>query len=262
MALINKQFDGIIMYRRDYRERDLLVKILTAEYGKRMFMVKNAKKKGAIIAPDILPFTAGSYVGALDFDGLSFLNAARETEHFYKVSEDISKNAYITYILALIDSAFGDNVSIGNWYQNALTAMKQVDDGADEQIISNIIEVQLLPAFGVAPHWDDCVICNRTDLPMDYSSQYGGLLCQNHYHLDQHRYHLDQRTVYYLRQFSVLKLDRVATINVRDETKTKLRAVLDQLYEENVGLHLKSKHFIDQMSSWADKLKQSRSKDN
>lgn len=45
MGQINERFNGIIMYRRDYRERDLLVKILTDRVGKTMFLVKNAKKK-------------------------------------------------------------------------------------------------------------------------------------------------------------------------------------------------------------------------
>lgn len=258
MALQNSQFNGIIMYRRDYRERDLLVKLLTQKFGKKMFLVKNAKKRGALIAPDILPFTMGSYIGAINQQGISFLNAAKEVTHLEGITNDISKNAYVTYILSLIDSAFHDDQPISLWYQKARTAMTLINEGADEEIITNIVEVQLLPFFGVAPHWQDCVVCHRTDLKLDYSSKYGGLICQNHFHLDDFRLHLDQKTVYYLRQFSVIKLDQISSINVKPATKKMLRKVIDELYEENVGLHLKAKHFIDQMGAWADQLSQSR----
>lgn len=56
-------FHGIIMYRKDYQERDLLVKMLTLEHGKKMFFVRGAKKRGFKLTGDILPFTYGHYVG-------------------------------------------------------------------------------------------------------------------------------------------------------------------------------------------------------
>ena len=45
MSRITTDFRGIIMFRRDYRERDLLVKILTDKIGPAMFFVKGAKKR-------------------------------------------------------------------------------------------------------------------------------------------------------------------------------------------------------------------------
>lgn len=249
-----QDFEGIIMYRRDYRERDLLVKILTDKIGKTMFFVKNAKKRGSRIAADVLPFTYGNYTGALNQQGLSFINTVVDTGHFYEITKDIVKNAYATYILALIDSAFPDQQSVGRWFHQVRQALVLIDEGFDPAVIANVIEVQLLTAFGVAPNWQACGICGRTDLPFDYSIKYGGLICQEHFHLDPHRLHVDQRTIYYLRQFSRLNLDQLSSIEVREVTKKHLRHVIDEIYDDGVGLRLKSKKFIDQMDSWADKL--------
>ena len=60
MAREVTDFNGIIIYRQDYRERDLLVKMLTDKIGPAMFFVKGAKKRGFRLAADILPFTHGS----------------------------------------------------------------------------------------------------------------------------------------------------------------------------------------------------------
>lgn len=261
MAQFNERFNGIIMYRRDYRERDLLVKILTDRVGKTMFLVKNAKKRGFRLTADILPFTHGTYIGVLNQQGLSFMNAAADTQQYQTITQDIVKNAYATYILGLLDSAFQDDQPLGSWFDKISAALRLIDEGADEAIIANIIEVQLLDAFGVAPQWQGCAVCGRDDLAFDYSERYGGLLCTNHFHLDDHRLHLDQRTIYYLRQFSVLKLTQLNSINVHEATKKHLRAVLDQIYDNSVGLHLKSKRFIDQMSMWTQKLTQHTSND-
>lgn len=255
MSRITTDFRGIIMFRRDYRERDLLVKILTDKIGPAMFFVKGAKKRGFRLAADILPFTHGEYIGSLTDNGLSFINTASDTSQYRSIASDISKNAYATYILALVDSAFQDGQGIGGWFNQVAAALDLINSGLDEQVIANVIETQLLVHFGVAPTWDRCVICGRDDLPLDFSEQYGGMLCRNHWHLDERRLHLDQRTVYYLQRFSTLNLQKLNSIKINSTTKRRLQFVLDSLYDNEVGLNLKSKKFIRQMGQWEEKLK-------
>lgn len=254
MARVTTQFNGIIMYRQDYRERDLLVKILTDKIGPAMFFIKNAKKRGFRMTADILPFTHGTYIGSLDNDGLSFINVASDTAQYKNIASDINKNAYVTYILALVDSAFNDGRSIGAWFNQVATALKLIDNGYDEQVITNIIETQLLVAFGVAPVWDQCVVCGRDDIPLDFSEKYGGMLCQNHWHLDEHRMYLDRKTVYYLQRFATINLQRLNAIRINEKTKRRLQLVLDTIYDNQVGLNLKSKRFIRQMHKWEENM--------
>ena len=49
-------------------------------------------------------------------------------------------------------------------------------------------------------------------------------------------------------------MDHLGTIKVKDETKKEIRVVLDMIYDESVGIKLKSKRFIDQMYQWGDLL--------
>ena len=65
-----------------------------------------------------------------------------------------------------------------------------------------------------------------------------------------HRLHLDQRTVYYLRLLSVVDLERLNSIKVKDQTKANLRRTLDEIYEHQVGIYVPAKKFLDQMASW------------
>ena len=255
MSRITTDFRGIIMFRRDYRERELLVKILTDKIGPAMFFVKGAKNRGFRRAADILPFTHGEYIGSLTDNGLSFINTASDTSQYRSIASDISKNAYATYILALVDSAFQDGQGIGGWFNQVAAALDLINSGLDEQVIANVIETQLLVRFGVAPTWDRCVICGRDDLPLDFSEQYGGMLCRNNWHLDERRLHLDHRTVYYLQRFSTLNLQKLNSIKINSRKKRRGQFVLDSLYDNEVGLNLKSKKFIRQMGQWEEKLK-------
>lgn len=254
MAHVNEPFNGIIINRRNYREHDLLVKILTDKQGPTMFFVRGGKRKRFKMASDILPFTYGKYVGNLSPDKLSYIVSAQETHTMYHIGENIDSNAYGTYLLELADRAFQDGQPIGAWYGQILKALQLINGGADPQIITNVLEVQLLGRFGVAPEWRRCVICGQQTRIMDYSEIYGGLLCSNHWEKDPHRLHLDSKTVNYLRLFATLNLAKVNTVSVPNLVKRNLRWALDKIYNDQVGLRLRSKQFIDQMGTWDQAL--------
>ncbi len=243
-------FDGILLYAKPYKDNDLLIKFLTKQFGKKMFLVRGARKPQFKLRAAILPFSYGLYSGDIKTEGLSYLRDGKRVKNFEAISTDIIKNAYATYIMSLFDLAFHDGQRQSEWYIRILKGLSLINDGFDPQIIANIFEIQLLKAFGVQPDWRNCVVCHRTDLPFDYSEAYGGLLCANHWNLDKYRMHLDQKTIYLLRLFSNVDLNKLNTINVSKTTKQKLRNVIDQIYNRSVGVVPKSKRFIDQLDKY------------
>ncbi|MCD2255816.1 DNA repair protein RecO [Agrilactobacillus fermenti] len=248
-----EEFRGVVFYRHDYREKDLLVKIFTDRFGKKTFLIRGGKKPRNRLKSALLPFTTSTYIGDIR-DGLSFINSAKDTKTFWTITNDIRLNAYATYILSLVDKAFIDGESLNEWFDKSLMALSLIDDALDPEIITHIVEVQLLRNFGVQPHLESCVICQRTDRPYDYSETYGGLLCDQHWHLDTHRFHASQRAIYFLRLFSAISLERINSIKIKATTKSELKRIIDQIYSDTVGIYLKSKQFIDDMDQWTTKL--------
>lgn len=255
MAGAQVEFSGLVLVRKNYREADMIVKILTDKFGKRSFLFHRARKPGFQFSGGILPFTQSKYTGTLRDPGFSYITTVRGTTNYQHIAEDLMKNAYATYILGLIDLAFPDNEPIPDWFQFAAEALTKIDAGVDAQIVGHIAEIQLLGAYGVAPHWANCVVCGRDDLPLDFSEEYGGLLCSNHWDLDVHRYHASRRSIYYLRLFSTVNLSQLGTVKVAPATKIELRTIIDRLYEDMVGVTPRAKRFLDQMLGGTRKLK-------
>ena len=246
---------GIILSSRNYKEKDKLVKIFTESAGKLMFYVKGIHRQNQPLAPALLPFTEGIYLGTFKSEGLSFITSVKDVHSFRKIQEDIFLSGYGTYLLNLVDAAIEDHQYDPHLFQFTQAALQRMDQGDDAEIITNIFEVQLLQRFGIAPIWTHCVVCGKTQGKFDYSSKYGGVLCEEHWSMDHRRYHADPRAVYFVRMFSAISYDKITGINLKDETKATIRQLIDQLYEEYVGIHLKSKKFIDQMKSWEHVLK-------
>lgn len=246
---------GIPLFSKDYKEKDQLVKIFTESYGKRMFFVKGAHRKNNPLKPALLPFTEAVYLGDFRIEGLSFLNSSKDVHPFRLIQGDIFINAYGTYLLNLVDAAIEDHVYDPNLYHFLMQALRLLNEGKDPEIITNIFEIQLLQRFGVWPIWTHCVVCGATQGKFDYSSQYNGVLCQKHWSLDKRRYHADPVAIHFIRLFSTVSFNKVQTLKLKPETKQAIRQTIDELYDEYVGIHLKSKKFIDGMKNWENTLK-------
>lgn len=246
---------GLVLFARDHREKDQLVKIFTEKYGKLMFFVRNAKRQNNSLTSAIRPFTEASYIGQMNSEGLSFLNDVKEVSSFITIQQDIFISAYATYILNLVDVAIEDQTYDPALYGFTQQALSYLNQGLDAEIITNIFEIQLLNRFGFEFQWRGCCECGETQGKFDFSSKYSGVLCERHWHLDDKRYHADPKAIHFIRLFSAITLDKIESIDLKPETKLAIRQTIDLLYDEFTGVRLKSKKFIDQMKSWEGMLK-------
>ena len=247
---------ALVLYNRNFREDDKLVKIFTEKDGKRMFFIKHASKSN--LSPVIQPLTAAELMVKINDDGLSYIEDYRAVEPFTAINQDLFTMSYATYVAALADASIQDNV-----YDPALFAflektLELMNQGFDYEVLTNIFEVQILSRFGVALNFHECVFCHRVGLPFDFSFKYGGCLCPQHYQEDERRCHLDPNVLYLLDQFQAVNFSSLETISLHADIKRKLRQFIDQIYDEYVGIHLKPKKFIDSLSDWGDILKERR----
>ena len=159
---------GLVLYNRNFREDDKLVKIFTEQAGKRMFFVKHAGQSK--LAPVIQPLVLARFLLKVNDDGLSYIEDYHEVKTFPKINSDLFVMAYATYVAALADASLQDN---------------------------------------------------QQDAPL----------------------------------FAFLQ-KTLETISLKSEIKQDLRKFIDQIYEEYVGIHLKSKKFIDSLADWGQLLKE------
>lgn len=253
---------GIVLFTKNYKEKDKLVKIFTESAGKQMFFVRNANQPNNPLKSAILPFTEAVYIGQFRSEGLSFLTTVKDIQPFRLIQQDIFVNAYATYISNLVDAAIDDKVYDPTLFGFTRQALMLLNEGKDPEIITNIFEIQILNRFGIMPEWRHCAVCGETQGKFDYSSKYSGVLCEHHWSLDEHRYHADAKAIYFMRMFSAISYDQINSIQLKEDTKQAIRVTIDELYDEYVGIHLKSKKFIDQMKNWEQTLKLKPKTDN
>jgi len=248
-----KETRGLVLYNRQFREDDKLVKIFTETSGKHMFFVRHAtnSKLSSVIQPLIL----ADFILKINNHGLSYIEDYKGVSLFKEINADIYKLAYATYLVSLADAAISDAVYDAPLFAFLIKTLELMDEGLDYEILTNIFEIQILDRFGVQLNFHDCVFCHRVGLAFDFSHRYSGLLCPEHYEKDLYRSHLDPNIPYLLNQFQTLHFDSLKTISVKPDMKQKLRKFIDEVYEDYIGLRLKSKKFIDNLDHWGQVMK-------
>lgn len=248
-----KETRGLVLYNRHFREDDKLVKIFTETSGKYMFFVRHAANSKLFSV--IQPLTLADFILKINDRGLSYIEDYKEVSLFKEINADIYKLAYATYIVALADAAISDAVYDAPLFAFLIKTLELMNEGLDYEILTNIFEIQILDRFGVQLNFHDCVFCHRVGLAFDFSHRYSGLLCPEHYEKDVYRSHLDPNVPYLLNQFQTLHFDSLKTISVKPDMKQKLRKFIDEVYEDYIGLRLKSKKFINDLDHWGQVMK-------
>lgn len=250
-----EEVEGIVLYQRRHRERDFLVKIFTERFGKIMFFVRGSKRQQGEIYQAIHPFTTAIFIADIRESGLSFLRGAKNIEKFQHLQIDIFNNAYSTYISALVDAALEDHEVNYNLYNLYKDALNLIDEGYEPEVITNIMEMKMLVPFGVAPNFHSCAICGETQGLFDYSDKYHGIICSKHFIEDPRRLQIDPKAVHLVRLYTVIKLENIGEISIKENTQKEIKRLIDHIYDQLVGLSLKSKKFIDNLYKWEDFLK-------
>ncbi|MCO0831511.1 DNA repair protein RecO [Fructobacillus sp. W13] len=252
MALI----EGLVLSTTAYRDNDLLVKVFTKDEGIITVMARGVKKSKSAMRPIGQPYTWVVLDGIYpkNKQGLGFANSVQESKIYRHVVEDLTTAAYAALIAKLVTVAFEEHVKQPEWYQKLLAAFEQLNAQKDPQVVTNIIELQLLPIFGVAPNWQADPMTGAVEGDFDYSDKYNGIIEKSHFDMDDHRLHLDQKTVYYLRLFSTIDLSKLGSVTLSTVTKRGIQRVVDYLYDRQVGFQPKEKRFIQKMAAFEGQL--------
>ncbi|MBS7577578.1 MULTISPECIES: DNA repair protein RecO [unclassified Enterococcus] len=241
---------GIVLYNRDYKEKDKLVKIFTANAGKQMIFVKGGNGARFQSKDMIQPMAVSQFVLNLNSQGLSFIRTHSDTKFFRQIQSDIFLTGYVTYMLNLVDMAIEDRLCDQALFSFLLESIRLIEAGMDAEVVTFIFEIQILSRFGIHLDFEHCQICGKIAQPFDFSWALQGVVCQKHQEQGLNLANEDPNILYFLGLFAKVDLALLNEIKIKPEMKKKIRIFIDLIYGEYVGLSLKSKKFIDHMNDW------------
>ncbi len=245
--------DGIVIRSTDYGEGNKIVTLLTRTHGKQGVVIRGARKTKSRYGALAQLFTYGDYA-FYKSGSLGTLNSGEVIEPFRELREGLEGPAYASYAAELTDKAVGDEDASGYLFGQLKACLSALAEGKDPAVIIRIYEWKVAAASGYSPVLDSCVNCGRTEGVFRFSAASGGALCPVCQGRDPGAFTLDDAVWKLLKLFARLDLDRIGTISVKDSSKKQLQAVLRSWIDTHLGLHLKSRNFLDQLERHGELL--------
>ena len=178
---MNDTVTALILNQSDYRDSDVIIQVMTAEYGRISFICAGARKMTSKNAGSILPYTKAE----IQFDHhagrtLFRLKTARTKTFWRTMHEDLVQSSAAAVIADACMSMSMSDIDNGTWQQEFTmleTAFELLDQKKDPTTVIALYLADLMELNGFAPDVDECVICGSTTVTA-LSAKEGGFLCE------------------------------------------------------------------------------------
>lgn len=172
---------AIILRRRDFREVDRLLTLLTRSSGKVEAIARGVRKSVSRLAPSLEPLTLVS-VTLASGRRLPTVTGSEAIEVFPRLRADLERLGSAAFLAEIVDQFSPLHQADRTVFELTFEALRQLET-VGERTVPAVIRFaaawKLFQHFGVSPELEHCVSCRkplRRDAPAPMSGHLGGLL--------------------------------------------------------------------------------------
>jgi len=121
-----------------------------------------------------------------------------------------------------------------------VSALEKIDEGYDEVVISNILELKYLSYLGISPNFDSCSVCGKSKV-LTISSEKGGFVCSEHHTNEKI---VNSKTLKVIRMLYYVDISKISKVELSSVVKKEIDEFIDEYYDRYTGLYLKTKEFL------------------
>ncbi len=167
---------GLVIRATQYNDTDLLLTLLTAQYGKITAKARGARRKNSkLIAPSQL--LAYCEYTLFEYRGIYTVNEADPIELFTPLHRDLDKLSLATYFVQAAETVSQEDMSTPGLLPlvlNSLYALGKED--ASHQQIKAVFELRIACLAGYEPDLRGCSVCGKEN-PDRFDVSQGALIC-------------------------------------------------------------------------------------
>ena len=239
-----RKVTGIVISTVDYKESSKIVNIFTENDGIIGVLSKGCKNIKSKLRAVSNPLSQGTFYLRQYGSGMALLTEVDIVFSYKEIRKDILKQNYALFLLELASQVYrhGKQKEI---YSLLISALAKIDEGYDAEVVTDIVELQLLKYLGIQPELSCCVSCGNKEDIITISSYKGGYLCKR---CAGEEFVYSLKMIKLIRMLSLVDLDKIKRIDIREEVKREISIFIDDYYDRYAGLYLKSKEFLKNYS--------------
>ncbi len=238
-----REIEGLIIKEIPYGETSKIIHVYTNE-GLIGIMCKKAKSLKSPFRATTLKFTYGRFNIYYKENKLSTLVSVDIINPLSTIKNDIVLLSYVNYLTELTEQVIKQTPD--NLYADYMATILKINAGLEPLIMCNILEIKYLDYLGVGLNLDSCVSCGGKAAIITIDGDKGGYICSNCY---QNEFIVEKKTIELLRMYYYVDIKSITKLKISAKVRDEINNFLNTYYERYTGLYLKSKNFLQKLTS-------------
>lgn len=228
---------GIVLNSIDYKEKDKLVKIFTAETGIISAVLKSVKNSNSKLKFAFQPFCFAQYelVKKGDFYTITQVNLL---DSFFDIATNYDKFIAGQIMLKLCIDHLKQNYEAHDLFFDLINLLKELvyEDASIKLIILKFF-LQLLNFGGYAKDFEECAECNNNlSFPIYFHNETGALVCKNCVNSDCIEFSKEQFAVY--KMINNTNINKLHTLKLKPIIVDNLSILLKRVVENLLSVKI------------------------
>lgn len=240
---------GIIISETNYSETSKILNVLTEDYGKIGLIAKGSRSMKSPLRSVSQKLVYGEFSIKYKEKGLSNLIEVSVIDSLKNIITNFKAATYTFYLVDLINQVLKDDHLLNDKNKNIFklleSSLLKINNNLDPELVTNIVELQLLKYLGVSLELNKCVNCGKKDNIVTINLESGGMLCNE---CMKEVSLLNPKTVKLIRLMYYVSLDKLDNINIENKDLIKeINQFIKDYYSKYTGIYLKSKENIEKL---------------
>lgn len=238
----------IVLRSRNLGEADRVMVLFSEELGKFEAVVKGARRQRSRFVGNTLPF---NYLEGLFFTGknLDSLSQVELIHSFSALREDLTKFAYASVWVELVDGFVPERQQAGEVFRFLLAAFIVLESAGEPEILNLAFQARLLKYLGYQPELNSCACCGESpESKRFFSAEAGGLVCDKCSNGFRDLLPVNRELLNWFGLLGETDLREVHLLKIHKEYRLKLFALLSSFIENRLERPLKSRVFLDNLN--------------
>lgn len=229
---------GIVIRETPYSETSKILNVVTEDFGMISIISKGSRNIKNKLRGVSNKLNYCEYTISYKENGISTMIEGNILNSFKNIFTDMKKAVYSFYIMDLVYQVMNEN-NDKEIFKLLETSLIKINSGLSPELVSNILEINLLKFLGVSINLDSCSVCGKTSdfLTVDLAS--GGIICKDCY---QEGYIFSDKALRLLCLLNKIDLSKVDVMEITDnDVFHEIDSFIHEYYSIYTGIYLNKK---------------------
>lgn len=233
---MNNQCDVIVLHEREYKDNDMILTVLSKEYGKLSFVARGIKKATSKNAASCTLYTQSIfYFNYREASDLQTLKKAERKHMFRHIYDDLLKQVIASILCEICRKI--ETESHADLYALLELCLTYLDQGNNDYGVFAFFVAKMNELAGINPNVDGCVLCGDDRNIAGISLYDGGFICANCFDVNKHE-HISVERLRYFRLFHKAQLNDYPVLEAIKRYSYQDIEVIIMMFIEYSGIHL------------------------